>query len=165
MVEFTPPVDEELLPDFRSWLWTEWAEWNKTMVKLRNHLLSIDGKEVSPKIDSYAYQQLEHGTLMDPDETVVEQLLMTSHLNSIGLFLRDDANTEIGTGWVLDSDELWRRHSWVMRDETLVETTVPQQKYYGIYISSEAGARELYEAQKVDTNKSFTEFKNEVVSN
>jgi hypothetical protein len=40
----------------------------------------------------------------------------------------------IGTGYSLSDDGLWRQHSWGLRREGILETTVPRVKYFGILL-------------------------------
>jgi hypothetical protein len=55
------------------------------------------------------------------------------HLNTSRLWLeRKQGVVAIGTGFALNDDGLWRRHSWGIRRDGLVETTCPREKYFGI---------------------------------
>src|ERR1700680_479941 len=40
----------------------------------------------------------------------------------------------IGTGYSLSDDGLWREHSWGLRREGILETTVSRVKYFGILL-------------------------------
>jgi hypothetical protein len=40
----------------------------------------------------------------------------------------------IGTGYSLGGDGLWRPHSWGVRSEGILETTVSQMKYFGVLL-------------------------------
>jgi hypothetical protein len=40
----------------------------------------------------------------------------------------------IGTGYSLSDDGLWRPHSWGLRREGILETTVPRVKYFGVLL-------------------------------
>ena len=40
----------------------------------------------------------------------------------------------IGTGYSLSDDGLWRQHSWGLRREGILETTVPRLKYFGVLL-------------------------------
>jgi hypothetical protein len=40
----------------------------------------------------------------------------------------------IGTGYSLSDDGLWRQHSWGLRREGILETTVPRVKYFGVLL-------------------------------
>jgi hypothetical protein len=41
------------------------------------------------------------------------------------------------TGYALSSDGLWRQHSWVKTTRTIIETTVPRERYYGFELTAE----------------------------
>jgi hypothetical protein len=43
----------------------------------------------------------------------------------------------IGTGYALSDDGLWRQHSWGLRREGILETTVPRVKYFGVLLQRE----------------------------
>jgi hypothetical protein len=43
----------------------------------------------------------------------------------------------IGTGYALSDDGLWRQHSWGVRREGVLETTVPRTKYFGLLLQEE----------------------------
>ncbi|HXI40580.1 MAG TPA: hypothetical protein VNH83_11405 [Bryobacteraceae bacterium] len=40
----------------------------------------------------------------------------------------------IGTGYALSDDGLWRQHSWGLRREGILETTVSRMKYFGVLL-------------------------------
>jgi hypothetical protein len=40
----------------------------------------------------------------------------------------------IGTGYSLSDDGLWRQHSWGLRREGILETTVSRVKYFGVLL-------------------------------
>ena len=40
----------------------------------------------------------------------------------------------IGTGYSLSDDGLWREHSWGLRREGILETTVSRVKYFGVLL-------------------------------
>ena len=61
------------------------------------------------------------------------------HYNSAELFIEDQANRRIATGYALSKDNLWRCHSWIMEvsneGEKVIETTEPREKYFGYILS------------------------------
>jgi hypothetical protein len=60
------------------------------------------------------------------------------HLNSSRLWLeRKLGVVAIGTGFALSDDGLWRRHSWGIGRDCLVETTCPRERYFGIALWSD----------------------------
>ena len=47
---------------------------------------------------------------------------------------RQDELVGIGTGYSLSDDGLWREHSWGVRREGILETTVSRVKYFGVLL-------------------------------
>ena len=62
------------------------------------------------------------------------------HTNSAMLWSQNREDSFLVTGFALSEDGVWRRHSWVKtNDDTLIETTIKREKYFGM-ILEEAGA-------------------------
>lgn len=61
------------------------------------------------------------------------------HQNSIRLWRKDKANYHFVTGYGLtQSDQMWRRHSWVVDAKGyILETTLARSKYYGTFGDSQ----------------------------
>jgi hypothetical protein len=57
--------------------------------------------------------------------------------NSAALWGKDTKRRQIGTGYALSDDGIWRRHSWVLEGKRLSETTVPRECYFGVVLSPE----------------------------
>jgi hypothetical protein len=52
---------------------------------------------------------------------------------------------QIGHGFALSDDGLWRCYSWIVwQDIAIVETTVPRLAYYGIHIASRNTLRKYW---------------------
>lgn len=141
MTNFEPPLQRHLLRDFRENLWEEWSDWNKNMLVLRKCLLSIKGDEVLPHPDYYCLRQIREGYAVEPKTVTLNKMEECNcHQNALRLSIEDNSITDIMTGWALHYDDgvgLWCQHSWAMRDDELVETTVNRDTYYGISISEE----------------------------
>jgi hypothetical protein len=133
MINFKPPLrryDER---------WKDWREKQPKLVKLRNKLLSISGTEVVPSKEPDIDLLLNQGDIIDPIEIInINMQDSQCHRNSRILYLDDPAVTEIGTGWALSGDGLWRQHSWAMRGDEIVETTNNREKYYGVLLKDDA---------------------------
>jgi hypothetical protein len=56
------------------------------------------------------------------------------HKNSKKYCLDKKDGHLIGSGYALSADnKMWVKHSWVIsKDATLIETTIPRSKYFGI---------------------------------
>jgi hypothetical protein len=133
MVDFNPPIRRY---DKR---WSEWREEEPRLVKLRNKLLSIEGEEVVPNKEPDIDLLLNEGRIIEPIEVIKFDMQSSQcHRNSRYLYLDNPSITEIGTGWALSEDGLWRQHSWAMRGDELVETTESRKKYYGVLLTGEA---------------------------
>src|ERR1017187_8071177 len=116
---------------------------------LRAKLLEHGGTEVVPPfgwnndLRQYAIVRdpdlpalVDHGYLM-PGPVVCRSRGMEPnrcHENIARLWLQKrkmDALVGIATGYCLDND-LWRQHSWGMREDSLLETLGEREKYFGI---------------------------------
>jgi hypothetical protein len=62
---------------------------------------------------------------------LVKGAVSACHANCAKLWKKSPKTTKFVTGYALSADGIWRRHSWVMRGETLIETTVRRKKYRG----------------------------------
>jgi hypothetical protein len=104
---------------------------------LRRLLLKIGGVQLvaPPKADPALTLLLDAGFVMAGP---VKRKLMNHcacHENIARLW-----NTEkrgivaIGTGYALSNDGLWRQHSWGIRREGILETTVEREKYFGVLL-------------------------------
>lgn len=105
---------------------------------LRELLLALGGEEMvaPPKFDGDIPLLIKAGFLMTA--SVVEELMERSscHQNVAALWnnRRKDL-TGIGTGYALTChDGLWRQHSWALTNESLIETTAPRLKYFGVLL-------------------------------
>ncbi len=66
------------------------------------------------------------------DVEMVEGDVNNCHKNSEWM-VKDDPTLQLATGYVYSQDGLWRQHSWVMRGDTILETTpVSRAAYWGV---------------------------------
>lgn len=111
------------------------------ILALRKLLLQFGGTELvaPPGCDPDLEALLQRGELVRG--TVLETLMERSvcHQNAAALWTRGDL-TGIGTGYAL-SGELWRQHSWGMRDDCIIETTAARSAYFGLILQGEEAAR------------------------
>jgi hypothetical protein len=107
------------------------------MLLLRQKLLSLGGTElvVPPEFDSDLSFVINAGYLM-PGAVVEEVLQSRACHQNVAELWRQGKLTGIGTGYAL-SGELWRQHSWGLRTDCIVETTVTRIKYFGFLLTSE----------------------------
>lgn len=132
MTDISPPVTRS---DRYRERWEEWADKQPPLVDLRSELLSIGGNEVVPVWEPDVEALLAAGQVITPTEIVnIEGVPSQCHQNVARLYADHESVTEIGTGWALSSDGLWRQHSWAHRGDELVETTETRDLYYGLLL-------------------------------
>jgi len=70
------------------------------------------------------------------------------HHNAIKLAAKYPHKYQRETGLALSDDGIWRVHSWAfdMAKNEIVETTVPQRKYFGVTLAITAGDKEEIKA-------------------
>jgi hypothetical protein len=113
-------------------------EFRQTYAELRERLDQIaPGTLVVPPHDMTAEEiqdVLERGTFTVSASGVVE---MSSNLrpgfchdNAVE-DASEDPDLMIGSGFALSDDGLWRHHSWLLRGDTIIETTEPRDAYFG----------------------------------
>lgn len=113
-----------------------WRE-QPDILLLRQQLLILGGTELvaPPEFDSDLSSLISAGYLMSG--AVVEEVLQSRacHQNVAELW-RQGKLSGIGTGYAF-SGELWRQHSWGIRTDCIVETTVTRSKYFGLLLTGE----------------------------
>lgn len=112
------------------------------LIPLRKKLLSISGREMVPFKEPDLQKMINDGKKIQPHNIIFKKGRSSQcHENSALLYNNNRSITEIGTGWALSDDGLWRQHSWAMRGSELVETTVSRSKYYGILLDGEEASK------------------------
>lgn len=128
-MEFSPPLggNDGLKKRWRS------GEYNN-LINLRTKLLNIGGQEVVPIEEIHLEKLIKHGSVINSDSLQIINggQQHRCHQNCCYLYEENESITHIGTGWGLSNDVLWRQHSWCMKGEKIIETTVPRKIYYGI---------------------------------
>jgi len=107
------------------------------IILLRQKLLSIGGTELvaPPQFDSDLPSLINDGYLM-PGAVVEEVLQSRACHQNVAELWRQAKLSGIGTGYAL-SGELWRQHSWGVRTNCIVETTVARSKYFGFLLTGD----------------------------
>lgn len=119
--------------------WEEWAEKQPELVTIRNELLQHGGDAVVPTFEPHSDKLVNSGRIIDPLDIIYDEMQMSRcHQNASILYTNRSDVTEIGCGWALSDDGLWRQHSWTMRGDEIFETTKPRTKYYGVLLSGDA---------------------------
>jgi hypothetical protein len=60
-----------------------------------------------------------------------EGIPIQCHANVSSIWVDDQERLEVATGYALCAENVWRRHSWVMDGQTVIETTHRWQRYFG----------------------------------
>jgi hypothetical protein len=107
------------------------------ILALRNRLLALGGLELvaPPFVDADIKAIIEAGELTTGVIVAKNMEMSNCHENVAKLWLdRRSRLTAIATGYALSGDGLWRQHSWGIRRRSIVETTAPRVKYFGIVL-------------------------------
>jgi len=119
--------------------------------RLEQRLLSMGGEMVVPRQEPDQEDLLSWGRLWSGDNVkVVTGTPCDCHGNVAELWRSNQKRYRIATGWALSEDGLWRQHSWIVDWRTIIETTIPREKYFGFVLTHlEARARSaLYTSVK-----------------
>lgn len=106
------------------------------LLPLRDKLLEISGLEIVPIPESDLSKLLERGRLFDFDVELRPMRRSNCHENAAKLWM-DNGENKICVGWGLSNDGLWRQHTWIINNETIIETTVIRIKYFGTVLTEE----------------------------
>lgn len=115
----------------------EAAEQQPDLVVLRRLLLGLGGTHLvaPPNPDAALRLLIERGFVMAG--RVIRRTMRKSecHRNVAEIWAaRQHEIVGIGTGYSLSNDGLWREHSWGVRREGILETTVSRVKYFGVLL-------------------------------
>jgi hypothetical protein len=111
--------------------------WDELLVKLKAY-----GGEMlnpTPEPEEHVRWLLEDGRLFDNTKLKLQQGEPdSSHKNACRLWA-PNAQMRLVTGYALDNDEVWKKHSWLwdLSTNELIETTEPFEKYFGVVLTSE----------------------------
>ncbi len=98
---------------------------------LKSKLLALGGTTVVWREEPHLSVLVEQGHVFDLESKMTYGAAGQCHANVARLFMLED-DIKIATGYALSDDGLWRQHSWGIKDETILETTVKREKYFGI---------------------------------
>ncbi len=70
------------------------------------------------------------------------------HSNSSKVWKKDPLSTRLCTGYALSADGIWRRHSWVLKVDEIIETTNIRTSYFGVAL--DLGLSESFAAFHLD---------------
>lgn len=104
---------------------------------LRGLLLGLGGTHLvaPPDHDADVPRLLDAGFVMTGPVVRRSMRRSDAHRNVAEIWAaRQRELVGIGTGYALSVDGLWRQHSWGLRREGILETTVARVKYFGILL-------------------------------
>jgi hypothetical protein len=99
---------------------------------LANRLLSLGGERVIIfPMDLDNLDVLSRGELFQMPVRMKRMAQSQCHDNSQKL-INKNSQYKLATGYGLSDDGIWRSHSWVIDNDTIIETTIKREKYYGL---------------------------------
>lgn len=112
-------------------------ETRKLWSQLTKKLLAIDGKEVIWSWrEPHLIHLLSNGQLCEQAVRMRRGEPIRCHYNAAKLWAKDITSTQLVTGYGFTrADGLWRQHSWIVKGDKLLETTVKRDKYYGVVLT------------------------------
>jgi hypothetical protein len=116
----------------------DYAKYDAQIEKLRSILLTIAGS----KVVGLAFNHYVGGILFNGRQFSTTGLRQEHgdrsqcHQNTAQLYISGRyREASIVTGYALFDDGIWRRHSWLLNLDSIVESTVPRTIYYGCELS------------------------------
>ncbi|HXA66132.1 MAG TPA: hypothetical protein VNV82_13320 [Bryobacteraceae bacterium] len=107
---------------------------------LRALLLGLGGTHLvaPPSPDSAVFLLIDAGFVMAGPVVRTNMKKSGCHRNVAAIWARRQHElVGIGIGYSLSDDGLWRQHSWGLRREGILETTVTRVKYFGVLLQHE----------------------------
>lgn len=107
-------------------------------ITLERILLDIGGKQTKVELDDPDFYNLfTRGYLIDsPSDTIISGEMCQCHKNSAFLWETAKRRYRIMTGYALSSSGIWHQHTWILdSNDTVIETTVKREKYYGYVLT------------------------------
>jgi hypothetical protein len=122
--------------------WLEWAQ-KKTadtlktkpeLKGLQERLLSLAGDWVALQDEPDLKALLERGRVFNGKIFLMHMKQCKCHRNCAEFWEKNQKNFKIATGWALSEEGIWRQHTWLLRGNAIVETTMKRIMYYGIVL-------------------------------
>lgn len=120
--------------------WTQWLQ-VKTQKNLKEmpelkplqaKLLSLGGDWVALQPEPDLEAILNKGQLIKGNVIFKPMAPHNCHGNCAQIWEKAPKIYKIVVGWALSADGIWRQHTWLLKDKTIIETTQPRTMYYGI---------------------------------
>jgi hypothetical protein len=115
----------------------EAADQQPDLKVLRGLLLGLGGTHLvaPPDLDADVPRLIDAGFVMAGPVLRRSMRRSDAHRNVAEIWAaRQRELVGIGTGYALSVDGLWHQHSWGLRREGILETTVPRVKYFGVLL-------------------------------
>lgn len=115
----------------------EAAEQQPDLEVLRGLLLGLGGIHLvaPPSPDAALPLLIDAGFVMAGPVVRTTMKKSECHRNVAEIWAeKQHALVGIGTGYSLSDDGLWRQHSWGLRREGILETTISRVKYFGVLL-------------------------------
>ncbi len=130
----------------------EWAKWAHTKTEktletmpelkpLQDRLLFFGGDWVALQPEPDLEALLNKGQLIKGKVIFKPMAKCRCHSNCAQIWDKHPKTCKIATGWVLSTDGIWRQHTWILKNEAIIETTEPRTSYYGIVLRDEEANR------------------------
>jgi hypothetical protein len=126
----------------------EWVEWAKLKTEktlkampelklLQDKLLALGGDWVALQPEPDLNSLLNEGQLIKGKVVLKRMTPCKCHSNCAQIWDKNPKTFRIATGWALSQDGIWRQHTWLLKEKTVIETTEPKTMYYGIILDDE----------------------------
>lgn len=111
-------------------------ELNPRLELLENALLELAGEfVVFPGNEPDLERILERGQLFSRAVEHRPGAPSSCHANAARLWRKNPRDLGIVVGYGLSDDSLWRSHTWLIQNATLIETTEPRLLYFGTLLT------------------------------
>lgn len=101
---------------------------------LQDRLLLFGGDWVALQFEPDLESLLDEGKLIHGNVVFNRMEPCKCHKNCAQIWDRYPKIYKIATGWALSEDGIWRQHTWLMEEKTIIETTERRLLYYGIVL-------------------------------
>ena len=117
------------------------------LIKVREVLLNFGGTEVCITTnEEYTINILERGQLWFGDRIMIKKGSFSDcHKNSAHLWSFNEYNTKIATGFALNSEGIWERHSWLVLNTYPTNKIIDINKRFKLYFGYILSVKECNE--------------------
>lgn len=124
--------------------WVNWATAREERVLkelpelslLKDRLISMGGDWVALQPEPDLPMLIEKGQLFKEKVVIKPMAAGQCHKNCAKIWGEKPKTYRIATGWALSEDGIWRQHTWLMKNASIVETTSYRILYYGVVLDA-----------------------------